>query len=227
MAQHPTLNSVDHCSKEVLRMKTFRLLLILFLSMFVVSCAATYEIPSPTIAPATPTATSVSTEEMIRHKSDTVIEALHDRDLDRLARLVHPTQGIRFSPYAFVHEADILVAVEDVPNLFSKDTVLLWGVYDGSGAPIELTFASYYDQFIYDQDFANAEEIGYDRRIGGEGGMINNISDFYPGGVMVEYHFTGFDPDYGGLDWRSLRLVFMQEGDEWFLVGIVHDEWTI
>jgi hypothetical protein len=43
---------------------------------------------------------------------------------------------------------------------------------------------------------------------------------------MVEYHFTGFEPDYGGLDWRSLRLVFMQDGDEWFLIGIVHDEWT-
>ncbi len=207
-------------------MKAFRLFLILFLSILVVSCAAAAEIPSPTIAPATATATPASTEDVIRHKADQVIEALRDRDLDRLATLVHSTLGIRFSPYAFVREADISVAVEDVPYLLAKDTVLWWGVYDGSGAPIELTFAQYYDQFIYDQDFANAEEIGYDRRIGGEGGTVNNIPDFYPGGVMVEYHFSGFEPDYGGLDWRSLRLVFAQDGDVWFLVGIVHDEWT-
>lgn len=227
MAQNPALISMGHCLKEVLRMKAFRLLLIPFFSILVVSCAAAAEIPSPTIAPATPTVTPVSTEEMIRHKADRVIKALHDRDLDRLASLVHPTQGIRFSPYAFVRDADITVPAEDVPNLFSEDVVLLWGVYDGSGAPIELTFEQYYDQFIYDQDFDSAEEIGYNRRIGGEGGTINNISDFYPGGEMVEFHFTGFNPDYDGLDWRSLRLVFIQEGDEWFLVGIVHDEWTI
>ena len=207
-------------------MKAFRLLLILTFLILVVSCAAAAEIPAPTIAPTTPTATPISREEMIRHKADQVVEALHDRDLDRLASLVHPMLGIRFSPYAFVREADITVTVEDVPNLFSEDTVHPWGIYDGSGAPIELTFAQYYDQFIYDQDFTNAEEIGYDRRIGGEGGTINNIPDFYPGGVMVEFHFTGFNPDYGGLDWRSLRLVFVEYGEAWFLIGIVHDEWT-
>ena len=226
MSKNPTLNSMDRCSKEVLPLKVFRLLLILFFSILVVSCAAAAEIPLTTIPPAALTATPVSTEEIIRHKADQVIEAMHDRDMDRLASLVHPTLGIRFSPYAYVHEADILVAVEDVPNLLSQETVVLWGAYDGSGAPIELTFAQYYDQFLYDQDFANAEEIGYNRRIGGEGGMVNNIPDFYPGGVMVEYHFSGFEPDYGGLDWRSLRLVFAQDGEEWFLIGIVHDEWT-
>ncbi len=207
-------------------MKTFRLLLFLFLSILVVSCAASAEIPSPTIAPATPVASPVSTEDVISQKADQVIEALRDRDLVRLARLVHPTEGVRFSPYAYVRDVDISIAVDDIPNLLSQNTELLWGVFDGSGAPIELTFADYYDQFIYDQDFAYAEEIGYNRRIRGEGGMINNIPDYYPGGVMVEYHFSGFEPDYGGLDWRSLRLVFVQDGDEWFLIGIVHDEWT-
>jgi len=43
----------------------------------------------------------------------------------------------------------------------------------------------------------------------------------------VEYHFPGIDPQYGGLDWRSLRLVFQQSGGEWYLVGIIHDQWTI
>ncbi|MGB2897287.1 MAG: hypothetical protein WBB65_14125 [Anaerolineales bacterium] len=207
-------------------MSAIRILIILFLSMLVGSCAAADEIPSPTIPKVALTDTPASTSEIVRDKAERVIEALRDRDLDLLSGLVHPTLGIRFSPYAFVREADVTVTVEDVPNLFSDDTVLQWGVYDGSGVPIELTFAQYYQQFIYDQDFANAEEIGYDRRIGGEGGTINNIPDYYPGGVMVEYHFSGFEPDYGGLDWRSLRLVFVQDGDEWFLVGIVHDEWT-
>jgi hypothetical protein len=29
------------------------------------------------------------------------------------------------------------------------------------------------------------------------------------------------------MDWESLRLVFVQEDGAWWLVGIVHDEWTI
>jgi len=207
-------------------MRIFRFPATLILLMLLASCAASTEDPVPTIPLATVTTTSPTTEEIVRQQAERVIGALRDRDLDRLGSLVHPTLGIRFSPYAFVREGDISFSALSIPDLLSQDLVFLWGVYDGSGAPIELTFAQYYDQFIYDQDFANAEEIGYDRRIGGEGGMINNIPDFYPGGVMVEYHFSGFEPDYGGLDCRSLRLVFMQYGEEWFLVGIVHDEWT-
>jgi hypothetical protein len=29
------------------------------------------------------------------------------------------------------------------------------------------------------------------------------------------------------MDWRSLRLVFEEQGGSWYLVGIVHDQWTI
>jgi hypothetical protein len=29
------------------------------------------------------------------------------------------------------------------------------------------------------------------------------------------------------MDWCSLRLVLVDEGGHWWLVGIVHDEWTI
>ena len=31
----------------------------------------------------------------------------------------------------------------------------------------------------------------------------------------------------GGMDWRSLWLVFEKLGAEWFLVGVVHGSWTI
>jgi (p)ppGpp synthase/HD superfamily hydrolase len=44
---------------------------------------------------------------------------------------------------------------------------------------------------------------------------------------MVEYHFSGFDPKYEGMDWRSLRLVFEEKDNIWHLVGIIHDQWTI
>ena len=70
------------------------------------------------------------------------------------------------------------------------------------------------------------DEVGFDQTVG-QGNTINNIIEVYPEAVVVEYHFEGFDPQYAGMDWRSLRLVFEESGGTWYLVGIVHDEWTI
>ena len=79
-----------------------------------------------------------------------------------------------------------------------------------------------------------AGEIIHDAYLGptfqqgiGQGNSINNIAQIYPSAVTVEYHFEGFEEEYAGLDWRSLRLVFEASGGTWYLVGIVHDEWTI
>ncbi len=165
-------------------------------------------------------------EDMILDQAAVVVDLLSQGDMSALAAHVHPEMGLRFSPYAFVHESDIVFNVDQIPGLFASTSTYLWGTYDGIGGPIELGFSEYYARFVYDQDFANAEEVAFNQRIGGSGGMINNIDEFYLGSLMVEFHFSGFNPDYGGLDWRSLRLVFMLHEGEWLLVGIVHDEWT-
>jgi hypothetical protein len=112
-----------------------------------------------------------------------------------------------------------------IKGLFADPTLYVWGVYDGSGLPIKLRFAEYYDQFVYDQDFANAEQIGYNQIIR-MGNTINNCFEFYPGAKVVEYHFSGFAPAFEGMDWKSLRLVFQDEGGLLYLVGVIHDGWT-
>jgi hypothetical protein len=155
-----------------------------------------------------------------------IILALRDRQMTRLAAWVHPEQGVRFSPYAYVTAGDQVFSADELPGLFADPTVRLWGAFDGTGDPIELTFAEYYRRFVYDVDFAEPEVLGLNERVG-LGNSLDNIADFYPGAVFVEYHFSGFEPQYGGMDWRSLRLVLVQRGGTWYLVGLVHDEWTI
>jgi hypothetical protein len=145
--------------------------------------------------------------------------------MDRLSAFVHPRLGVRFSPYAYVHDSHLVFSPEKVKNLLADKTVYTWGVSDGSGLPINLTFKEYYDRYIYDQDFANADEVGYNERLG-YGNMIDNSMEFYPESNIVEYHFPGFDSKLQGMDWRSLRLVFQQGDDNWYLVGIIHSEWT-
>ena len=161
------------------------------------------------------------------------ILALRDDDLQQLAGLVHPVKGVTFSPYAYVRplqgapgEADLVFSPAQLVSLQNDPTVYHWGVLDGSGEPIDLTFRQYYDRFVYDVDFAQPDVIGFNQTIG-QGNSLNNIPAVYPNAVTVEYHFTGFDPQYGGMDWRSLRLVLEEMDGVWYVVGIVHDQWTI
>ncbi|MFC7680891.1 hypothetical protein [Paenibacillus sp. GCM10028914] len=55
----------------------------------------------------------------------------------------------------------------------------------------------------------------------------NIYPNLTPEAVIIEYHFDGFNPEYAGMDWKSLRLVFRLEEGSWRLSGIIHDEWTI
>jgi hypothetical protein len=171
-------------------------------------------------------------DEEIAARAAQTIMALKEQDLEKLAGLVHPSQGVRFSPYTYVQvepdapdEEDLVFGADQIPDLLNDTTVYHWGVYDGSGEPIDLTFREYYDRFIYDADFAHPEVVGFDEEIGWSS-MINNIAEVYPVAVTVEYHFEGFEPEYAGMDWRSLRLVLEEWDGIWYLVGIVHDEWT-
>jgi hypothetical protein len=156
-----------------------------------------------------------------------VMALIDAQDFTTLQTWVHPDEGVRFSPYAYVNTpTDLVFGSLSFPTLLNDPTVLTWGSFDGSGDPIQFNFMDYYNRFIYDQDFLNPEIIGINSIVG-FGNTLVNINDVYPNGEFVEFHFSGFDPQYEGMDWRSLILVFEEVGTEWKLIGIVHNEWTI
>ena len=156
-----------------------------------------------------------------------VVELIDDADFDAVADYIHPVDGVRFSPYGHVDTDNHLVFSDsDLAGIMQSNEQYTWGAFDGTGDPIDKTFAEYYDRFIYDAEFANPELIGNDTIIG-TGNTLINLDDVYPDASFVEFHFSGFDPQYDGMDWRSLRLVFEEDNGNWQLVGIVHDEWTI
>lgn len=156
-----------------------------------------------------------------------IMEMIKNNDMNALSTHVHPSKGLRFTPYTYVDiQNNRLFTAAEVAGLNQDNTVYNWGDYDGSGFPIDLTFSDYYNEFIYDADFLNPHMIGNNLAIG-SGNMIENTSTAYPNGSFVEYHFTGFDPQYAGIDWGSLTLVFEQDNGDWYLVGIIHGQWTI
>lgn len=172
---------------------------------------------------------SLSPEEaqmQIESKANQVISMLKEKDFASLANMAHPKLGVRFSPYENVKadevSGDVTINSKDLGLISFEKGEFVWGAYDGSGEEIKLSLDDYYQEFIYDHDYANAPEISYNESVG-KGNLIDNVDEVYPNAITVEYHFPGFDEKLGGMDWASLVLVFQ----DWHLVGIVHKGWTI
>ncbi len=197
------------------------ILSLLLLALLVAACAdgaAEREAASPEAAPAAP----------LPARADSAVAALARQDFAALAALVHPTHGVRFTPYAYVDTtADVVLSRQQVARLAADTTVYEWGAYDGTGEPITLPFEAYFERFIYNKPYQKARRGAPDERMGA-GNTLSNIKEAYAGTetAFVEYHVPGSD-EYGGMDWGSLRLVFERHDGAWYLVGIIHDEWTI
>ncbi|SMF77829.1 Copper amine oxidase N-terminal domain-containing protein [Paenibacillus uliginis N3/975] len=173
-----------------------------------------------------PDLTPEQAKQAVKELADQVIQSLKDQDIEQLAKLSH-SKGVTFSPYAYVDRTkDVTLSKEKLSEGFENKKTYQWGKFDGSGKPISMSFENYYKKFVYSQDFAKAPYVGYNESKS-QGNTINNASKVYPGAVFVEYYFDGINPEYGGIDWQSLRLVFQKEGSSWVLSGIIHDEWTI
>lgn len=152
---------------------------------------------------------------------------LDTKDFETLSQHIHPEEGVRFSPYAYVDvENDIVFTREELKNIKNDSSTYTWGHWDGSGDPIEMTFDEYYERFIYDEEYVNAEEVGIDTRLG-QGTTVDNSKEVYPNSKIIEYHFPGFEQEYEGMDWRSLRIVMESIDNQWYIKGFIHDEWTI
>lgn len=166
-------------------------------------------------------------KKIIEETAAELINAISDKDFEKVSEFVHPEKGVRFTPYTNVSvDKDVVLSQEEVKNFFNDKTKYIWGNYDGRGDEISLTPGEYYAEFIYSEDFKNAEAIGYNEVLS-SGNMAENQFEVYKNAIIAEYYFPGFNPDFGGADWKSLRLVFEEYEGTWRLTGIIHNQWTI
>jgi hypothetical protein len=170
---------------------------------------------------------AIIAKEIIKNLADEVIETMSQEDMATFSTYIHPEKGVRFTQYSHIFtDSDLVFTKEEVSEFGSDETVYTWGIYDGSGEDIVLTPMAYYDRFVYDEDYKNADEISYNTIISSSG-MMENQFEIYENAIIVEYYFDGFDPEFYGMDWSSLRIVYEKYKDNWYIVGIIHNEWTI
>ena len=138
-----------------------------------------------------------------------VIETLHNADYVALSQLVHSELGVTFTPYSTVDLAtDLTFTAEEISGLAYNTQRYIWGVTDGSGAPIDMTMQEFVDTFIYNVDYSKAPQIGIDEILQ-SGNALENVAEVYADGRFVEFHYSGIDPEMDGLDWCSLKTVFL------------------
>lgn len=163
------------------------------------------------------------------------LDALMRKDIAAFAAFMHPTNGVRFTASTHVRTAadaygtpaDQRLFADTVAAAYTSQQSRVWGIEDGSGNPIDLTAEQYFDKYVWDHDYRAAPDVRWNH-VQDRGSTIDNAAAVYPGAQIVEYHFPGFEPQYGGMDWSSLRLVLQQDAatKRWHVAGVIHDHWT-
>lgn len=185
--------------------------------------------PGSSRAAAFPTPPPLDTEDntLLLERSELVLDCLKDGDYAALSRLVHPAKGVTLTPYSTVStEYDQTLTADEVARLDEDSQELVWGLLDGSGLPIRATGEEYFARFVFNADYTEAPEIGVDQVLM-SGNALENVADAYPQARFVDYSFPGIDPALEGFDWCSLKLVFEPWENQWYLIAMVHGEWTI
>jgi hypothetical protein len=171
-------------------------------------------------------APKINEDSVILDMRKQVLTTLKNKDLKAFAAFFHPTLGVRFSPYAFVDTThDLTFKSAAFLTQMGDKKKINWGPYDAGEEDIVMNLNTYFSKFVYNADFLNAEKTSLNEMIGG-GTVTNNLTEIYPNCPFTESYFSGFEKKYDGMDWCSLRLVFKKEGDKYYLVGIVHSQWT-
>jgi hypothetical protein len=179
---------------------------------------------SPPSPPPRPTREAELADPETTEPAALVLAALKQRDMARLADLVDPDKGLRFSPYGYVEaKTDVVLSADQLRGAMNDPTVRRWGLFDGSGDPIDLTFTKYFARFVCDRDFTR----GGKRPADFAENTVDNLRDVYGPRARVDRFYVA--PPAGGseFEWRELRLVFEARDGRWRLVGIAHSEWTI
>jgi hypothetical protein len=156
-----------------------------------------------------------------------VNRAIQQGDWSTLASYVHPELGVTFTPYSTVEpDSDLTFNADQIKNLAQDQNSYTWGFEDGRGDPIQMTMLQYFQRYVYNYDYTQAPHIGIDRVITG-GNALENLTDAYPGCRFVDFCFPSINPVNDGTDWSSLKLVLQPGEERWYLVAVVHGEWTI
>ena len=177
----------------------------------------------------TPANSAAQDSEVLMAKANVIIRLLEAADFKSLSSQIHEDSGLSFSPYSRdLSELFVIRFSKDAISKFGTDSkMFLWGYYDGTGYPIELTPMEYYKAFVYDISYIEKAESIF---VGNEELQSNHrfkaVYRAYPDSNLIHYHYEG-SANAGYKDFKDLIFVFSKIDGDWYLVGLTHGESTV
>ena len=166
---------------------------------------------------------SEQAETIISKKAEKIINIIAEKNFQELSKYIHPVNGAFFSTLnRFSINSNLKFYVEDIHNFLDNQKVYRWGGIPGSAIPIELNPPDYFDRYIYNNDYINADKIGYNQMFS-DPDYQENQHDVFEKAIVVEFYI---EQNEHKLD-ESTRIVFQEYEGEWYIVGFSHYEWTI
>ncbi|WDF48197.1 hypothetical protein PQ459_06895 [Chryseobacterium sp. KACC 21268] len=165
-----------------------------------------------------------SEEKTIININKEIVDVLKNKDYAKLSTYLHPEKGIHFSMYSFVSDQDKSFSKADFEKYIDADEKFTFGHKDGSGAIYTVSLKDYLKDWVYKKDFSTAK-VNYNN-FEGKGNSLNNVKEKYPNAVTVENYLAG-TVEYSYMDWNSLILVFEKVDDQYYLVSICNNQWTV
>ena len=155
------------------------------------------------------------------------LRTIQQRDYAALAAWVHPERGVTFTPYSTVDpESDLNFSAAQVKKFGTDSERYIWGAVPGTGELIQMTPEEFVSRYIFGADYTQASKIGIDK-INISGNALENVTEAYSDCRFVEFTFPGAGTGAQGQDWNSLKMVFAPAETQWYLVALIHSQWTV
>lgn len=207
-------------------------LFVFLLGLFAGGAGAHYLYPadsaeSASVSPSLTAAAAATSAPSVMDTALAVCAALKAEDFSALSSYVHPDKGVLFVPYSAVEpEKNLKFSAKQVAAFATDASTYIWGITDGEGAPIKMTPKEYVRRYVYNEDYLSASVIGLNTVVK-TGNSLENVKEAFPDASFIEFHIPEIDPQYEGMDWTSLKLVFENVNGRPLLIAIIHSQWTI
>lgn len=168
-----------------------------------------------------------SKKALILQQSKQIQSYLAQGEYEKITPFIHPNKGLRFSMYAYVRpESDKVFSREQFDTYLKQSRIkFTWGQTDGKGDLYITPLPDYLTSWVKAKDFDDIKATY--NSFQGSGNSINNLQETYPNADFVEFYNPGFNPEYQGMDWRALRLVFEEYQGKYYLIALINDQWTV
>ena len=180
----------------------------------------TENVPDSTYEPS-PTYGYPLIESKVEDVAMYLLNRLNEKNWHAVSALTSRDFPLKISPKVHLDSNTFTLDGNLLAKLELSGEEIIWYSNTASGEPMEMNFAEYANQFIFDNDYTTAE-FHVDEYIS-RSSLINNIKEEFPNCKTVE----AFIQNEGEMNWQSLNMVFKYIDNKYYLVALIHDQYEI